>query len=455
MSVQLIIFIASFLLSSPIITFASIINFNGIPEQEAEAYNNTNILNQALNSLIPGDTLIISNKTFWLSGGITVSGLQNNTILLDGTLRFLSGRKGWPTKPCNANKTCVQKAILISDVTGLTLSSSFGYGTVDGNGASWWGYVNYLLHGEDRPKLFTIQNGTNILVEYWHFRQSAYHTFHADDVAGLEIRYSSIDNRVNQEDTHSIENLAALNTDGFDLQGKNMYIHDCAVWNQDDCFTIVPIDKNGINVICTENILIENVKASGLGLTVGSIEPTPNHACIRNVTFRNAYMHHTYKGIYIKSGNRAHPNPKGYSAEITNILYDNITMDEPEQVPIWIGPAQELDSANACSLLWPADPFSKCPAPLATVKWTNITLRNINIINPKESPGLIYGNATSPMVNVTFNNVKCTPKDDTKKPWKDQFYYCKGVQGIATGNTNPIPPCFTNATNGTRYYYTI
>ena len=89
-------------------------------------------------------------------------------------------------------------------------------------------------------------------------------------------------------------------------------------------------------------------------------------------------------------------------------------MGEPEQVPIWIGPAQELDSANACSLLWPADPFSKCPAPLATVKWTNITLRNINIINPKESPGLIYGNATSPMVNVTFNNVKCTPKDDTK-----------------------------------------
>ena len=59
------------------------------------------------------------------------------------------------------------------------------------------------------------------------------------------------------------------------------------------------------------------------------------------------------------------------------------------------------------------------------------------------------------MVNVTFNNVKCTPKDDTKKPWKDQFYYCKVVQGIATGNTNPILPCFINATNGTRHYYTI
>ena len=431
-------------------SFASIIKFNGIPDRQAAAYNNTDNLNRALKSLKPGDTLAIPNETFWLSGGVAVSGLQNNTILLDGTLLYLPGRKSWPTEPCrhsSVNKTCVKKAFLISDVTGLTLSSSTGYGTVDGNGASWWGYINYLNHGEDRPKLFTIQNGTNILVEHWHFRQSAYHTFHADDVEALEIRYSSVDNRVNQHDTHSYENLAALNTDGFDLQGKNMYIHDCTVWNQDDCFTIVPIDKRGINANCTENILIENVKASGLGLTVGSIEPTPNHACIRNITFRNAYMHHTYKGIYIKSGNRAHPNPKGYSAEITNILYDNITMDEPEQVPIWIGPAQELDSANACSLLWPEDPFSKCPAPLSTVTWTNITLRNINILNPKESPGVIYGNETSPMVNVTFDNVVCTPKDDTKKPWKKKFYFCQGVRGVAIGDTDPIPPCFINSTN--------
>ena len=27
-----------------------------------------------------------------------------------------------------------------------------------------------------------------------------------------------------------------------------------------------------------------------------------------------------------------------------DILFENVTMDEPEQVPIWIGPAQEADS---------------------------------------------------------------------------------------------------------------
>merc|ERR1712196_53678 len=120
----------------------------------------------------------------------------------------------------------------------------------------------------------------------------------------------------------------------------------------DDCFTIVPLDGRGINSQCTENVLIEDVNASGLGLTVGSIEPTPHHACIKNITFRRAWMHHTFKGIYIKSGNRAEPDPSA-TAEITQILYQNVTMVEPEQVPIWIGPAQESDSAKACSLVWP------------------------------------------------------------------------------------------------------
>ena len=73
------------------------------------------------------------------------------------------------------------------------------------------------------------------------------------------------------------------------------------------------------------------------------------------------------KGIYIKSANRAHPDPQA-TAEITDILYENVTMEAPEQVPIWIGPAQEGDSANACSLFWPELPGSKCPAPLGTVQ---------------------------------------------------------------------------------------
>ena len=124
-------------------------------------------------------------------------------------------------------------------------------------------------------------------------------------------------------------------------------------------------------------------------------------------------MHHTFKGIYIKSGNSFDPEASG---EITNILFEDIFMDAPEQVPIWIGPAQEEDSKGACSLLWPG--LSKnCPAPPITMAWTNITLRNIEIVNAKESPGVVYGNAKNPMKGVTFDNVVIKPADPSKRPW--------------------------------------
>ena len=443
MSRQLLACCLAYLL--PQLVMPKHVSWDGTPDDLSSAANNTASLNRALASLAtsPGDHLVIPNATFWLSGGVFASGLVNATVWLDGTLKFVPGRTGWPTEPC-AHGKCVKKAILLADVTGLTLTSSniFG-GIVDGGGGPWWGYANYLLHGEDRPKLFTVSNGTNILVEKWHLRQSPYHTFHFDDVRSLEVRFCSVDNRVNGDDGHSVENLAALNTDGFDVSGMDIHIHDCEVWNQDDCFTIVPTSGNGINAKCTENVVVENVKASGLGLTIGSIEPTLHHACIRNITFRNAYMQRTYKGIYIKSASRAVPPPASYTAEITNILYENVTMEEPEQVPIWIGPAQELDSSNACSLLWPMDPWAKCPAPLPNVRFTNITLRNITINNPKQSPGVVFGSENTPMDNVVFDHVVVTPNSASKRPWKSTYYYCKGVNGVAKGGTTPVPPCFT------------
>jgi len=36
---------------------------------------------------------------------------------------------------------------------------------------------------------------------------------------------------------------------------------------------------------------------------------------------------------------------------ITDVLFENITMVEPQQFAIWIGPAQQ--EGQPCSLLWP------------------------------------------------------------------------------------------------------
>ena len=68
-------------------------------------------------------------------------------------------------------------------------------------------------------------------MEHWYFEQSPYWTTYFSDIADVEIRYCHINNRRNDEDKHSLWNLGAFNTDGFDVSGKNVYIHDVNVWN--------------------------------------------------------------------------------------------------------------------------------------------------------------------------------------------------------------------------------
>ena len=289
---------------------AEVHTFSGVPGSESAGAQNTVLLNKALAALSPGDTLAFPNQTFYLAGGVRGTNLVDATLRLDGTLKFLGGRKGWPTQDCASggnplqpkkNGTCVQEAILLVNCSGLTLTTSSAgqQGTLFGSGDSWWGYLSYLIHGEDRPRLLSIINATDVLIERWNFEQSPYWTFTAFDVLDMEISHCRISNRINKDDSHDIWNLDAFNTDGFDVAGRNIHIHDSEVWNQDDCFTIQPLDgsRPGGNAKCTENVLIENVNASGLGLTVGAVHPTRGHNCVRNVTFRNARMHHTFKGI--------------------------------------------------------------------------------------------------------------------------------------------------------------
>ena len=85
---------------------------------------------------------------------------------------------------------------------------------------------------------------------------------------------------------------------------------------------------------------------SGVGLTIGSIGASDEHSCIRNITFKDSEMYNTFKGIYMKSRPEEGPNISG---EITNILYDNISIYNLTQWPIWIGPQQAIYK-ESCSI---------------------------------------------------------------------------------------------------------
>ena len=68
-------------------------------------------------------------------------------------------------------------------------------------------------------------------------------------------------------------------------------------------------------------------------MSIGSVSPNTNHACVRNITVRNIKFNHPLKAIYIKTN----PGDEG-DGEIVNITFENIVMDRPVWWGIYIGP---------------------------------------------------------------------------------------------------------------------
>ncbi|CAF4413251.1 unnamed protein product, partial [Adineta steineri] len=164
--------------------------------------------------------------------------------------------------------------------------------------------------------------------------------------------HTDVDARVNPDiHYHDHNELQAFNTDGFDVAGTNVWIHDCNIWNDDDCIAVKEQSSTSIHSPCSENMLFERINASGVGLTIGSIGPSASHTCVRNITFRDSTMYNTFKGIYLKS----RPGALGHTGEITNVTYQNILINNASQWSIWIGP-QQAGYKDACSLLWPFVP---------------------------------------------------------------------------------------------------
>ena len=150
------------------------------------AWHNGALFNATLPTLQPGDVLFVPNKTFFVMGGITATGLKDVTIQIDGTIEFSDDMKSWPRSSTGRVHECFS----LPNATNLTVTSSQrGGGVFQGNGEKWWGipFIGYLEIGENRPRLFTMSWGVDILVENIRFLQSPYWTFWASNMDGLEV----------------------------------------------------------------------------------------------------------------------------------------------------------------------------------------------------------------------------------------------------------------------------
>ena len=409
--------------------------------------------------------VVPEGSNFYALGGLYITSTTDLIFEINGNLTAVADFAAWPLQPRMAGSTASPSAggsageyahfIEFHNNSGLTVT---GNGVVDGFGVPWWErYVigecginilkNKPTYCPNRPKLFMISNSDHLLVESITLMNSPSFNLQLNQVAFAEVRYVSINTDIvtsrllkaklrkaklaamaasaagdGAGDDGSSSGAAArspqpvqgfahglqpedLNTDGIDSSGHDVWIHHCSIYNDDDSIAVKPSHSQDYQGPCSENMLIEDTILSGFGASIGSVPPNPNHNCVRNITFKNITMPRTGKGVYVKSNPHCEP---GSTGEITNIVYEDVSIVKPEWWPIWIGPQQQQEPGSAkeyssdCSLEYPI--VKRCPTQ-GCVTFTNITMRNIHITAPWFSPGVILGNKTNPMQGIVFDNV--------------------------------------------------
>ena len=401
---------------------------------------NTDVLSAALSRAPHGSTLLVPAGTYHLNAGVYAELVNGTTLQLEGTLHFggatlqshKSVRDNWPGfNESNPGHSSACNCFTIKRFIDFQLVSS-GRGVINGGGESWYGYraigqigignIDGGLSGPkpaminfgratdpNDPKTAAIQSRGLVMRNVW-FCDSGYWSLlvRGDDV---EIGYCNVTARqewkgrppTNESTTaldaatEALRMTSSFNTDGIDVIGDRVYIHDGVVDVEDDCIGM----KGG------KDWLVERMSVSGAGLSIGTL--AWGRGAGPNVTFRNIRMFQTLRAIYVKPGGHF----------VTGVVYENISVGTSYLFPIWVGPPyQELQ--GSCPLLWPfvtpavVSTLSEFLPQLVTLDPSkllckptdvpmDVTLRNVRIEHALTAPRLYHGtNLTIVEDNVTI-----------------------------------------------------
>ena len=248
-----------------------------------------------------------------------------------------------------------------------------------------------------------------------------------------------------------------LNTDGIDVEGRDIHIHDCEIDNFDDAVAVKPSHggpdaspDNPLLAACTENVIVEDIRVvNGVGMSIGSVSPSDEMNCVRNVTFRRVNFTHPFKAIYVKTEtSNAHDSPRS-SAVIENVLYEHIRVESPRWFPVYVGPQQMLHITDSSGGLCMADPMACVTEP--RVRITNLTLRDV-VINGGLAPSVLLCDARAPCEGVTLDRVSRTGWPREGHDWlgrKVGGYLCHNVHGMER-DSEPPARCISSGANITR-----
>lgn len=376
--------------------------FDPFCNNEAERITNRDLLNGFLATLVPGDTLVVPRGTFCLAAGVVGRRLTHVTIDIQGDLFFAQGVKQWSNATGNA--AGYAHAVLLQGLTNVTLTSTTRTGLLRAKGCTDW-YLQRELHfAHDPPPLIEIGAddkltfaSSRVVFEYLTVQDGPAWQTYFNKVTDVIIRHAKVEITCSRPGTEvgNMIGALALNTDGFDIFGSNVHVHDVDVRNADDCICVK--GNNDGSRIWSENWLVENSTASGEGLTVGTM--WSGNFVTRNVTFRNIVMPNTRKGIYVKI------DSTGNSAEV---VYRNITLTgHTLQFPVFIGPIHQF-GGNNCPWDWPWGKAGFCG--VNSNAHVNITIDGLRIERGGAPNGIPVLGRTADFLIVgnKYNNVTTT-----------------------------------------------
>ena len=367
----------------------------------------------------PGDSIILNNSepTYYIPFDI-VTNVYNITIKLNSDIYLHDNSSAWTLYQ---NTDSYINAFDIRNSSYITIEGN-GDSVVDGQGYQWWLDFFKGKISRQRPTMLYLENCINVFISDIIFLDSPRFHIYAKNILRMEIADVTIW-------VDADLSIFPFNTDGIDVSGKDIYIHDCMISNYDDAVCIKPADYStpdldNTNMSCTENIVVDNVYVyKGVGLSVGSVASTKQH-CIRNVMFQNIVADEPIKFIYIKTGNIHEAT--SIQGHITNITYKNMVATDALLWPIYIGPQQQKEPDGTGDGVWPpVNPF---------VEIRDIFLENISIHMKTHYSkyGVLRCDLNNPCSNFQFKEV--TVKGGQKK------YICSengSLLGYYDNNTKP------------------
>ena len=287
----------------------------------------------------------------------------------------------------------------------ITDSEISGKGTIDGQGAAWWGPPT----AGTRPNFIIYQGSTRVLIQDVTLQNPP--TFHI--MVHNNNKFLTIQNiRINTSSS-------SPNTDGIDLASTNVLIQGCTISDGDDNIQI------GSSAALASDITITNCHfGTGHGLSIGS----PTQSGINNLTVSNCWWNGTEYGIKIKTD-------RGIGGVVQNLTYRDLTMSNVNFVIAFYMYYNELGSPSSKIDVSPFMASTDTVQNVGTLTpiYRNITISNVTATaNNGSIAGIIWGLPESLVSNVTLCKVNISA------PTKTFCVY--NAQGITIVDSNLSAP---------------